>query len=276
MSDLHEIKLPLNMQAVVDRFVIACLADGRILAAFLSGSYARGTADAHSDLDLNVITTDEDLQDFLAQRDAFVQKLGQAEFIENFDHPKLVFVILADGTEIEIGIARKSQFEEMHSGPYRVLVDKYNLLEGVVFRGREPSPAEQKEKLRRSIYWFWHDAGHFIKALHRGQLWWAQGQLEVLRGICVDLARLHNNFMDEEAGEDPYFKLDGTIPVDRLAVLRSTFCRLDRAELLKSGETIFRFYRDLALPLARAHDLPYPQRLERAMLRRLEEVANLP
>ena len=36
------------------------------VATFLGGSYARGSADAHSDLDLCVITTDGALEEFLA------------------------------------------------------------------------------------------------------------------------------------------------------------------------------------------------------------------
>jgi hypothetical protein len=35
--------------------------------------------------------------------------------------------------------------------------------------------------------------------MQRGQLWWAQGQLEELRGACVNLAILQHNF---DAGID--------------------------------------------------------------------------
>jgi predicted nucleotidyltransferase len=47
-----------NHQAFIDRFVAACQADERVVAAFLGGSYAKGTADAHSDIDLCVLTPD--------------------------------------------------------------------------------------------------------------------------------------------------------------------------------------------------------------------------
>ena len=42
----------------IDRFDAACQADDRVVAAVLGGSYASGQADALSDLDLAVITTD--------------------------------------------------------------------------------------------------------------------------------------------------------------------------------------------------------------------------
>ncbi|MEZ4869757.1 MAG: SDR family oxidoreductase [Caldilineaceae bacterium] len=45
-------------QIVAEHFVAACQADSRTVAAFLSGFYASGKANTHSDLDLLLITTD--------------------------------------------------------------------------------------------------------------------------------------------------------------------------------------------------------------------------
>src|SRR5262249_5596381 len=42
---------PHNYQAVMNRFVAACQADERVVAATLYGSYARDEADAYSNLD---------------------------------------------------------------------------------------------------------------------------------------------------------------------------------------------------------------------------------
>jgi len=214
----NESKLPLNHQTVIDRFVMACQADDRIAAGFLGGSYARDAADAYSDLDLYVITTDEDFDGFCAQRHAFVQLLGEPIFSEDFDLPGIVFFILADGTEGEIGLGRESRFDDMHHGPYKVLLDKKGILAGVVFADQNPGSVEQTEKLRRLIYWFWHDMSHFITAMGRGQLWWAHGQLEELRRFCVNLARLSNNFADADVGNEPYFKLEKALPVEQLCL----------------------------------------------------------
>jgi predicted nucleotidyltransferase len=61
----------------MERFVAACREDERVMAAFLGGSYARGTADAHSDLDLYVITTDGAFDAFCVERAAFIRNLGE-------------------------------------------------------------------------------------------------------------------------------------------------------------------------------------------------------
>jgi len=60
-----------NLQAVINRFVVACQADDRVVAAFLGGSYARDA-------------TDEVYDDFFADREAFIRLLGEPTFLEVF------------------------------------------------------------------------------------------------------------------------------------------------------------------------------------------------
>jgi hypothetical protein len=258
-------------QAVVDRFVAACQADERVLAAFLGGSYARGAADAFSDLDLYLITTDAAHADFVAGHQAFVKRLGEPVFLENFDIPDIVFYVLADGTEGELRFGRASQFSHLHHGPYQVLLDKQGLLAGTVFPEPQPERSRQVEMLRRQVYWFWHDLSHFITAFGRGQYWWAAGQLEVLRRCCVNLARLRHNFSDADVGEEAYFKVENAISIEALSALQTTFCPMEREALLQSALRTVRFYQELAPDLARIHGVDYPAELEGVMLERLEQ-----
>src|SRR5512146_2896723 len=112
--DNNQTKLQPNHQVVLDRFIAACRANDRIVAAFLGGSYARGAADEHSDLDIYLITTDESLDEFSNQREAFLHLLGEPLFIENFDMPNHVFYMFADGTEGELGFGKESDFAHIH------------------------------------------------------------------------------------------------------------------------------------------------------------------
>lgn len=256
-------------QTIIDRFVAVCQADVRIVAAFLGGSHARGTADAYSDLDLYLITTDEAYTDFTAGRQAFIRLLGEPLFQEDFDHPYTIFFIFTDGVEGELGIGRESQFDQIYFGTYRILVDKKGVLEDAVFSGRALAPADQIENLRRLVYWFWHDLSHFIAAIGRGQLWWAYGQLDVLRLTCVNLARLQHDFADPDVGTDGYFKLEKAIPVEQLAPLEKTFCPLQPGAMLQAALAILHFYQELAPSLASAHAILYPAALERLMSERL-------
>lgn len=259
----------LNHQALIDRFVAACQSDARIVAAFIGGSHAQGTADAYSDLDLYLITTDEAYADFTAGRQAFIRTLGEPLFLEDFDLPDTTFFIFPDGVEGELGIGRESQFDHIYFGPYSILVDKKRVLEGAVFSGQLPAPADQIETLRRLVYWFWHDLSHFITAMGRGQLWWAYGQLEVLRLTCVNLARLQHDFTDPDVGTDGYFKLEKAIPVEQLASLEKTLRPMQPGAMLQAALAILRFYQELAPSLAGAHAIPYPAALETLMSERL-------
>ncbi len=268
----HISNLPPNYQAIVDRFVTACQSDQRILAAFLGGSFARGTADQFSDLDLRLITSEEDFNEFCAQKFSFIQQLGQPEFIEDFDIPHFVFLIFADGSEVELGISHLNHSHKIYSEPFKVLLDKQNQLTNLDLYTKEPDPVEQTEKLRRLIFWFWHDLSHFITAMSRNQLWWAQGQLEELRHYCVNLARLQNNFLDEIPQEEVYFKLEQAMPVATLSSLQDSFCQMNKEEMLAAGLSIVRFYKKMAIPLALSHGISYPQTVEEVMLKRFKEV----
>jgi predicted nucleotidyltransferase len=263
-----------QQKGVVRRFKAACELDERVVAAFLGGSLAAGRADEWSDLDLYLITTDDTYNDFLDGREAFIRRLGEPLFLEDFDLPNTLFFILSDGTEGELAIGCESNFLDIHKGPYKVLLDKQGALAGATFQGTQPSRREQLKPLRRQIYAFWHDLSHFIVAMSRGQLWWAQGQLEALRRCCVALARLQQDPTAIDAVEDPYFKIDQAIPAsaESLAPLQSTLYPMEPGAMLRAALTIVAYYQELAHMLAEKHGLTYPADLERIMLTRLERL----
>jgi lincosamide nucleotidyltransferase B/F len=270
----QQLQPPHHQQIIVNRFVAACQADERVIAAFLGGSYASGTADAYSDLDLYLVTTDEAYDNFFNGREALIQLLGEPVFLGDFNGYgfDMVTFIFADGTEGELVFGRESHFTHIHGGPYRVLPDKKGILAGVVFPWYEPSQAEQIETLHHLVYEFWHDLSHhFITPMARGQLWSAYGALEVLRLTCVNLVRLRQNF---QAPAEGYEKLEQAIPVEQLSPLQATFSPLEQAAMLQAALVIVQFYQELAPPLAQAHGITYPTDLEQVVSDRLEQLCN--
>jgi lincosamide nucleotidyltransferase len=272
----HEVQLPHRHQAVLDRFITACRADERVVAAFLGGSYAAGTADAHSDLDLFLLVTDAAYDEVWATRRAFVSLLGECIFRKDFTSlhgVDTVFFYLTDGTEVELTLGRASRFAHIHGGPYRVLLDRQGILAGTVFPMHRSDRAEQVEMLRDLITWFCHDLGHHvITPLARGQLWSAYGGLEDLRRACVNLARLKADFSVEAEG---YEKVEHALAIDELAPLQGTCCPLEREAIRQAALVLIRFYRDLARPLAAAHGIEYPAALEHMLLGRLEQLRDV-
>ena len=273
----RELQLPYHHQIVVDRFVAACQADERVLVACLVGSYAKGTADAYSDLDLFLLTTDGAYDNFVAERDAFIRRLGEPLFLEDFGSTSSVLFILSDGTEGELGLGCESQLQSVFTGPYHVLLDKKRLLADTVIPWHEAAQAqtEQIETLRRQVHWFWHDLSHFITALERGQLWWASGQLEALRLYCLNLARLRQNFSDADVGAEGYFKVEQALPIEQLSSLQATFGPQEPGAMLQAALVIVRFYQALAPHLAQTRGITYPARLERVLLDRLKALGDV-
>ncbi|HXD08584.1 MAG TPA: aminoglycoside 6-adenylyltransferase [Anaerolineales bacterium] len=258
---------------ILDRFVAACQADERVVAAFLVGSYVNGKPDAHSDLDLYLVTTDDDQEDFVSTRESFVRLLGEPLLVEDFDIPHIVFLIFSDGSEVEIHYHSESQLGGIFDAPYKVLLDKKKLTGGIVsLAERQLDQEKQTEKLRRLISWFWHDFSHFVTAMSREQLWWAHGQLEVLRSICVGLARLANDFGDADVEDEVYFKIEKMLPAEKLLPLSGTFCPLDKKAMLESAYTIVDFYHETATSLAQTHEIIYPDGLEHLMVNRLKQL----
>lgn len=260
-------------QTTLSRFVEACRSDPRVLAAYLYGSHASGTSDAWSDLDLGLVLAGDAFDDFAAGLEAFLRQLGEPLFIEDFDSDGVVFFILAGGTEGELAYGRAGEFTEPH-GPWRPLLDKAGALAAARPRPRTV-PADQIETLRRQITWFWHDLSHFITAVAREQLWWAAGQLENLRRVVANLARLQHDFADGEVGDDPWFKLDVSLPDEALAPLRQTYVPLERAAMLGAARALIAHYRALAVPLAGAHGLVYPADLDRLLQARLARLLKI-
>ncbi len=270
----QKIQLTHNHQVIVDRFVAACHSDARIVAAFLGGSYASGAADAHSDLDLYLITTNEAYEAFLAEREPFACGLGEMLFLEDFGKAYYYFIIFADGTEVELGVGQESHFKHIHGGAHTVLVDKQGILPNIIFPLHEADPTAQVENLRQVIMSFWHEVGHFNQALARNQRWFAYGSLETMRHICVNLARLRHNFADASVGEEPFFKVEQAMPVEQLAPLQATFCPLEIEPIRQAGAVILQFYHEVATTLAERHGLAYPAELERVMLAQQTPVDN--
>jgi hypothetical protein len=259
-----------DIGVTLDRFVAACREDTRVLAAFLGGSHAAGTADEYSDLDLYLIVGDQGYDTFFAERRAFLGHLGEPVFFEDFSDFgfDMVVFIFSSGVEGELALGRASGFDHIHGGPFEVLVDKEGILEGQVFPLHRPSQAEQRETLRWLIYWFWRDLSEFNRAMVRGRLWTAHGLLESLRLKCVDLARIKHEFFS--TGTVGYERLEQAADAQDLEALRATFCPLEREAMLEAAGRLVGFYLRTAPPLAIHQGIAYPAGLEAVVIDKLE------
>jgi Nucleotidyltransferase domain len=235
-------------RTAIARFTEACAADPLVAAAFLGGSFAAGTADAFSDLDLYVVTEDDDYEGFFARRDEFMRSWAEPVFVDTtvdfggFGFDMLHFV-LADGVSGEVALGRRSNMLALHGGPHDVLVDKASLLDQVSFPLYEPSADERRRQIERALYWFWLDAIELAKRLARGQLSAAQQMLANMRARCQLLvaADADDASLDER--------------------LLETFVAADEAAIAAAAGELVDVHRRAGVAVAETVGLSYPTAL---------------
>jgi hypothetical protein len=124
--------------AAIARFRAACEPDALVVAAFLGGSFAAGRANEQSDVDVYVVSLEDEYAQLWARRLDFVEAMGEPECVvemPNFEGLgfDMVHFELAGGVTGEVAYGHTGNFMQMHGGPYEVFVDRIGLLDGVTF-----------------------------------------------------------------------------------------------------------------------------------------------
>jgi hypothetical protein len=256
-------------RTAVARFTAACRDDARVAAAFIGGSYASGTADEHSDLDLYVIVHDAGYDGFFADRIGFLHRMGIPLLAEDFDGFgfDMVVFLLEDGAEGEVGLGRTSAFAHIHGGPYRPLVDKEGILDGIEFPLLRPTSDEQRAAVRRHLAWFWRELSLFAGAAARERAWTALGYLDDARRRAVNLLRIE---AEPDVWAEGYAAADAS--ATRLGLVAATLTPLDVAAQVAAAVALAGIVDDLGPRLAGRFDLDYPQRLAERVTLRLRDL----
>jgi predicted nucleotidyltransferase len=124
--------------AAIGRFQASCERDPLVVAAFLGGSYAAGTATDASDIDIYLVTAEDDLPTFFTRREAFMRTWGDPVRLRDvLNFQGLGFDMLdfelTDGVRGQLAMGHTRNFMALHGGPHQVLTDKIGLLVGVTF-----------------------------------------------------------------------------------------------------------------------------------------------
>jgi len=257
--------------ALLDRVVALSADDRRIRAVLVFGSHANGTDDEFSDVDIGLVMSDAvaDVEaDVVALREKIAAGLGRSLLAMDFGDPANLHLIFADGVAAELILLHADDLDLAR--PYRVLLDKDDVLARAAVRRPDERAAPDAQAAEELVLVFWHDLEHVIAALGRGQLLWAHGGLEEMRGVCVLLARLAAGA--EFDAEDPYWKADAAVGADHAARLRSTVVPAEAGPLREATRTLVELYRDLAPGIAAAYGFAYPSELDWLLAPRLDRL----
>jgi len=164
--------------------------DPRVLSAFLGGSLADGTEDVFSDIDIYYILEDQSYSEFLSQMRDRLTDMGPLVFLEqhnNFGFDLILF-IFQNGVKGELGLGTTKNLRNLHAGPYKVLVDKKGVLDGVIFAFQAPLEGNDlREYVEKQLRWYWYWYYVFLSAIARGKLWSAFSQLQQMREYAFKL-----------------------------------------------------------------------------------------
>jgi hypothetical protein len=125
-------------EAAITRFAAACAEDALVVAAFLGGSYAAGTANDESDIDVYLVTDEQDYPAFFSRRVEFMNSWTEMANLDDvLDFEGLGFDMVTfdcpDGVWGQLALGHTGNMMRLHGGPHIVLVDKRGLLAGVTF-----------------------------------------------------------------------------------------------------------------------------------------------
>jgi predicted nucleotidyltransferase len=177
----------------LERFGAACRDDPWVRAGFLGGSLAAGTDDEHSDLDIYVVISEEQCEQFFSTAHEFVARFGSPVSlidVRNFSGAGFDTVLFTfdDGVEGELAIAHPGNMLKLHGGPHGVILDRDGLLDGVTFPLYAPSADEKRREVASALARFWREAIHVAKPLARGQPDGAIAALSRMRRSCEVIA----------------------------------------------------------------------------------------
>lgn len=175
--------------------LLACIVkslheDTRVVAAWLEGSFAWGTADAWSDLDLHVVVTDDAYDAFIAHRAAFFEQMGTVILIQELrkntqNAASFSLVVYTDGIEVDWSIWRQGDARRPETS--HLLLDRI----GVPIESLRPfSPTERIAELQHELAFLWAMALVGIKCVGRGYTTGAAHQIGLMAGAFDGLWRL--------------------------------------------------------------------------------------
>lgn len=256
-------------EAVLQRLIEAARDDERIVAAWLQGSRADGTADAFSDIDFYIAVADEAYESF--DKLAFIERI--APVLVHFEPPFLpgVICLLEGPVKLDLLVEQLSAVGRQLRAAVLMLIDKADV-ESSLTTGWVPGDEQVAHRVDEAIRLTFQGGTWPIRLLRRGQ--WtthAYSELTLIEGVIVPLMLVQHDpfaFQRNQFSRAKHLNEAERREVDELAqeVLAALAAR--------SLEAAYRAHLHIVELLARVgraacerFGLAYPEAAERELLR---------
>ncbi len=214
-----------------------------VVAVFLAGSLAAGTADPYSDIDLRVVVTPDRHPWFVQHRCDIPQSWPNFLFNEWMPRSQHCVSHFRPFNKIDIfyysaGVLQPSPWYAL---PIKILHDPEGVVAGLLARSRGLTFDVGEDEIDFSISKGLAAAHEAVRRARRGELLYAQTLLDEFRQHVMRA----DDFLFARTPEVPlHAKFDRRGSVEVLAALSRSFCPLDAASIESSVVALAGCYRD--------------------------------
>jgi hypothetical protein len=245
-----------RFRPLYERAIEVLNADTRVKEVRASGSIGAGTADAWSDLDLEIVTHAEHHDAFLADRDTWLAAITPTVFARTPIAPFVINIVTADGLTLDIAVW-SGEVPDWPTPPVRYAV---GLLSGTQFEDLGEALEYAVAELLRGMN------GPFISFVEREE------HLRHLAGVPHLLGLLTTVFLAETGATPPGKHWNGTYTEEqRAAVAALPPVSATREGLIAFGLGLAELLITRARPLYDRYDLEWPTALSEATAHRVQE-----
>lgn len=239
--------------------------DDRIAAAFVTGSLARGNADAQSDLDLLLIS-DASFPAVVDEWETLVDAVAPTVFRRRFGQPPSVIAtaITPDWCRFDLVVQPVSEVSRRTHGPSLALFDREGAR--ITLPQRLPAPVSAA-RLTELVEEFLRVLGLLPVVLARDELLVGVDGVILLRRMLTDLMLAERGDVDRGGVKrlNPLLGEDQRAALDRLPPLAPT-----REAVVEGSLACARLFLPLARRVLGERGIPYPSAFEDATVAHLE------
>ena len=245
----------------VEKFEDIAEKDSRVIAAFLGGSLASGHADDYSDIDMYYVIKPESYKEFLASIRSVIESIGSLAYFDQhslfgFD---LVLFMFQNGVKGEIGLGTAEKIKIMHAGPFKILVDKTDILQNLSLPTEKPPVGEDLRRyVEAQLRWYWYWNNMLMTALARDHLWSALQDLNTMRGHVWNLLKLSYGF-------SPNDRIERNLPPKIKEEMGSTVATYDQDNIRNAADTMTRILKRETESLIAKTGAEYPSLFEQTI-----------
>lgn len=254
----------LARQSLCDRVIDYFIDRQGIEAIYLQGSIAEGSADEWSDLDFRVVVKPKFYQQYLSERFTAPQQWGEWLYNEWAGRSWVCVSHFEPFCKVDILYFQPEQLEPSpwFALPTQIIYDPKGLVQQVIQDSQNIEPiAIKTEEISRLISKGLAYAEEIYRRVMRGELFYAQSQLDSLRWVSIQLDDyLHQTSLSSGFGSLSHFEKRGSQSVTE--AIQFSYCNSEKQSILKALSKLLKSYRTQVMQLYQTFSLNRDRKID--------------